>query len=274
MIANRHVIPPGEEAHYAETIARLPDGYWSNDGKRPRLVGLATREASGLPRDAVVLCCLNQSYKITPEIFAVWMRTLAAAPEAVLWLYADNALAVESLRRRAPVAGVDPTRLVFAPRAPQAEHLARYALADLAVDTFPCTSHTTACDALWMGCPLVTLTGPTFAARVATSILVNAGLAELATGSLDDYEAMMKGLASDAGRRRALRERAAAAPASAPLFDTPRFVRHLEAAYAAMAGGICSRRQARSDRDSRRARPLTQRRKTSYNHGLFALRSP
>jgi len=234
-IADRHVVPPGEEADYAEKVVRLPDCYWCNDSRRPRPVGLATRAAAGLPRDAAVLCCFNQSYKLTPDVFAVWMRTLASVPETVLWLYADNPLAIDSLRRRARDAGVDPERLYFARQAPQAEHLARYALADLAVDTFPCTSHTTACDALWMGCPLATITGNTFAARVATSLLVSAGLPDLATRSLADYEAMLLALARDPGRRAALRRRAATAASTAPLFDTPRFVRNLEAAYAAMA---------------------------------------
>lgn len=237
LIADRHVIPPGEDADYAETVIRLPDCYQCNDRTRARPMPPSARDAHGLPRDAVVLCCFNQSYKITADVFAAWMRVLAAAPHGVLWLYADNPRATASLQRRAGQAGIDPARLIFAPRVPQPEHLARYALADLAVDTFPCTSHTTASDALWMGCPLVTIAGGTFAARVATSLVVNAGLPELAAASLADSEALVQALAADAGWRAALRQRAEAAAATAPLFDTPRFVRHLEAAYAAMAGG-------------------------------------
>ena len=235
LIADARVIPSGEEADYAETIVRLPDCYQCNDRRRPRPADVPPRENFEFPPDAVVLCCFNQAYKITPEIFAAWMRVLAAVPKGVLWLYLDNDIASDSLRRRAGAAGVDPARLVFAQHAPPIEHLARYARADLAVDTYPCTSHTTASDALWMGCPLVTLTGATFAARVAGSLLASAGLPELAATSVPAYEALVADLARDAPRRQALRRRADAARTEAPLFDTPRFVRHLEAAYARMA---------------------------------------
>jgi len=234
MIADACVVPPAEERHYAEIVVRLPGCYQPNDRQRPRPMDSLTREAAGLPRDAVVLCCFNQSYKITPEVFAVWMRVLASAPDAVLWLYDDNPLATASLRERAAAAGVDPARLVFAARAPLAAHLARYAVADFAVDTFPCTSHTTASDALWMGCPLVTLTGATFAARVAPSIVVHARMPDLAADSLPAYEALAGGLARDASRRADVRRRAGLAWAQSALFDTPRFVRHLEAAYRAL----------------------------------------
>ena len=235
LIADRHVIPPGEDREYDETIVRLPVCYTCRDRRQLKAQLAPTRAASGLPNDAIVLCCFNQSYKITADVFATWMRVLAAVPAAVLWLYDDNPLAREALGRRAAAAGVDPARVVFAPRLPQSEHVARYALADFAVDTFPCASHTTASDALWMGCPLVTIRGGTFAARVAASLLEATGLPELATASLAAYEACVIDLARDAARRGALRGRIAEASTTAPLFDTPRFVRDLEAAYAAMA---------------------------------------
>ena len=240
LIADPHVVPPGAEDDYAEAIVRLPDCYQSNDRRRPRPAVLPSRAECGLPSAGVVLCCFNQSYKLTPDVFAAWMRVLAAVPESVLWLYDDNAWATASLRRRATQAGVAAERLVFAPHAAHVEHLARYALANLVVDTFPCTSHTTGSDALWMGCPLVTLTGATFAARVATSLLRNAGLPELAASSLPEHEALLLALARDPARLAGLRAQLAATQDTVPLFDTPRFTRNLERAYAQMAEGARS----------------------------------
>ena len=159
LVADGVVVPPGDEAWYAEQVVRLPGCYQSNDRRRPRPVGGDDRASHGLPEGAIVLCSLNQSFKITRPVFTAWLRILAAVPEAVLWLLEDNAEASGALRRAAADAGVAAGRLVFAPRQPLEAHLARYRLADLAVDTFPCGSHTTASDALWMGCPLVTVAG-------------------------------------------------------------------------------------------------------------------
>jgi predicted O-linked N-acetylglucosamine transferase (SPINDLY family) len=235
LIADAHVVPPGDDRWYAERVIRLPDCYQSNDRQRPRPDAGFTRAAAGLPVEAVVLCCFNQAFKITRAVFAGWMRILAANPNAVLWLLEDNAAATMVLLDAARAQGVSADRIVFAPRRPLAEHLSRYRLADLAVDTFPCTSHTTASDALWMGCPLLTITGDTFAARVATSIVRNAGMASLALESLEAYETALGSLVADPGRLRTVREQLARSLPGAPLFDTPRFARHFEAALAAMA---------------------------------------
>jgi predicted O-linked N-acetylglucosamine transferase (SPINDLY family) len=162
------------------------------------------------------------------------MRLLKALPGSVLWLLEENRWAKEHLREAALRDGVAAERLVFAPIRPLAEHLPRYALADLVLDTFPYTSHTTGSDALWAGCPMVTSLGETFASRVAASLLVNARLDALIAKSLPEYEALALALARDEPRlealRRCLRERRDALP----LFDSPRFVRGLEAAYARM----------------------------------------
>ena len=202
-------------------------------GARVRRPG-ATRSAHGLPDDALVLCSLNQSFKIARPVFATWMRVLEAVPRAVLWLLEDNPEATRALRAAAAAHGVAPDRLVFAPRQPLAQHLARYRLADLAIDTHPCSSHTTASDALWMGCPLITVVGPTFASRVAASVLDAAGLPGCAAPDLAAFESTIVAVARDPARLAALRAAAAAAPASR-LFDTPRFARGLEAAFAGMA---------------------------------------
>jgi protein O-GlcNAc transferase len=235
LIADAMIVPPGAEQHYAEAVVRLPDSYQSNDRQRPRPTSAPERRACGLPAGATVLCCFNQSFKITAPIFALWMRVLAAAPDAVLWLLEDNDVASMALRRRAAAHAIAPHRLVFAPQRPHGEHLARYLNADLAVDTFPCVSHTTASDALWMGCPLVTLPGETFASRVAGSLLANAGLPECVATSMSQYAALLTGLARAPDRIAALRSRLDALRLTAPLFDTPRFARGLEAAYLQMA---------------------------------------
>jgi predicted O-linked N-acetylglucosamine transferase (SPINDLY family) len=234
IIADRHVIPDAQRLHYAEQVVRLPHCYQSNDRKRPRPPSRTGRAAHGLPNDAIVLCCFNQSYKITPGVFEAWMSVLRTVPRSVLWLLHDNARATDNLRAYATTRGVDPDRLIFARHAPIAEHLARYGAADLAIDTFPYTSHTTGSDALWIGCPLVTMQGETFASRVAASLLLSVGLPELVTCSLQQYEALVIALAGDPQRLQRLRTGLEAARERMPLFDTPRFTRALESAYERM----------------------------------------
>ncbi|HEY3178227.1 MAG TPA: tetratricopeptide repeat protein [Casimicrobiaceae bacterium] len=235
LVADRHVVPPGAEPLYAEEIVRVPDCYQC-DARTPTRPSTAPPRASdGLPSNAVILCCFSPAFKITAPMFALWLRVLAEVPDAMLWLLEDNTLASSSLRRRAARQRIDPERLLFAPRLPHDEHLARYCRADLAIDTFPSTSNTAARDALWMGCPLVTLTGDTFASRVATSLLANVGLAELCAISPARYEELIVDLARDSARREMLRDKLDHALGATPLFDLPRFVRNLERAYAQMA---------------------------------------
>lgn len=231
LIADPHVIPPGAEDRYAsERVVRLPHCYQPNDRQRARLPA-ASRAEYGLPAHGFVFCCFNQLFKITPEIFACWMDILRDVPDSVLWLMLDHPAAVERLRQRAQAAGIDPDRLVFAPRIPLARHLARYGAADLALDTFPYTSHTTASDALWAGCPLVALRGDTFPSRVSASILVNAGLEDYVTDDLDAYRTAVVTLARDPARLATARARVDAARTASALFDTPRFTRDLEALF-------------------------------------------
>lgn len=230
LIADPFLIPVEAEGAYSERILRLPHCYQPNDRKRPVAEPLG-RSGYGLPRDAFVFCCFNQTLKITPEIFACWMRLLRAVPQSVLWLPHDNDQATERLLAAARQHGVDAGRIHIAPRLPVDQHLARYTVADLALDTNPYTSHTTASDSLWMGCPLVALCGETFAARVSGSILASAFLPDLITFSLSDYEQLVQRLASDKSRMRQVRQRLAAARETAPLFDTCQFARDLERVY-------------------------------------------
>jgi predicted O-linked N-acetylglucosamine transferase (SPINDLY family) len=231
IIADPFIIPEGAESGYSERVVRLPDCYQINDRRREISAHLPSRRDCGLPEQGIVFCCFNQSYKILPDVFASWLRVLKAVPGSVLWLLETNRWAVENLRNTAAEHGVAPDRLLFAPPRPLAEHLARYRLADLALDTFPYTSHTTASDALWAGCPLVTCAGATFASRVAGSLLHAAGLPELVTHSMADCERLVLELASTPAKLAELRSRLAAGRDSCALFDTPRFVRNLEQAF-------------------------------------------
>ena len=230
LIADPFIIPPGQESAYSERVLRLPHCYQPNDRQRAVAAPL-TRAEYGLPEQAFVYCCFNQAYKITPEIFACWMSLLRKVPASVLWLLEDNRWAIENLTHAAQAHGIAPDRLLFAPRLPLAQHLARYRVTDLALDTFPYTSHTTASDALWAECLLVGLCGETFAARASGSILTHCELPELVAYSLEDYERLAYRLATDQPFREKMRARLTAAKASAPLFDSPAFTRNLERLY-------------------------------------------
>ena len=230
MIADPVVVPHSAEQHYTERIARVPGCYQPND--RARAVSPArSREEYGLPEQAFVYCCFNQTYKITPDVFAVWMRLLQQVPESVLWLLESNALAKEHLLHAAESHGVKPLRLIFAPRMPNAQHLARYVVADLALDTAPYTSHTTMSDALWCGCAALGLCGETFAARVSSSVLMAAGLSELVTYSLEEYEALALKLAREPEMLQRVRSRVSRARDSSTLFDSRALTRSVEALY-------------------------------------------
>jgi predicted O-linked N-acetylglucosamine transferase (SPINDLY family) len=234
LLADRVVIPEDERRFYAEKVVYLPGCYQVNDAQRAIAPRTPSRAEAGLPRDGFVFCCFNNNYKILPPVFGAWMRLLRDVPGSVLWLLEDNTAAKRNLQEAARARGIDPARLVFAARLPPAEHLARHRAADLFLDTLPCNAHTTASDALWAGLPVLTCAGTTFAGRVAASLLSAIGLDELVTSSPQEYEALALALARDPGRLAGLRGRLARERATAPLFDTERFRRGLEAAYAAM----------------------------------------
>ena len=235
IVGDATVTPPGCERFYTEHIVRLPHSYQVNDRQRAIAAQTPTRQQQGLPDEGFVFACFNNNYKITPEVFGIWMRLLAQVQGSVLWLLADNDAAPAHLRSEAAARGIDSRRLVFAPRAPLPEHLARHRLADLFLDTLPYNAHTTASDALWAGLPVLTCLGESFAGRVAASLLTAIGLPELVTTSLADYEALALQLATDADRLAALRQKLHTQRDSAPLFDTPLFTAHLERAYEQMA---------------------------------------
>jgi protein O-GlcNAc transferase len=233
IIGDAVVTPPANAADFSETLALMPHCYQPNDRSR-RIGPMPDREAAGLPVNAFVLCSFNQTFKFNPESFDIWCRLLREIPDSVLWLLAAPEDAENNLRREAHTRGIESSRLVFAPRLPLQDHLGRLQLADLALDTFPCNSHTTASDALWAGVPLVTLVGETFASRVAASLLNAAGVPELATHSWDEYAQLAKSLVSDPSRLQAIRQRLLDGRMTSPLFDTVRFTRDLEQLYLRM----------------------------------------
>jgi predicted O-linked N-acetylglucosamine transferase (SPINDLY family) len=233
LIADRIVLPEEHQAFYTEKIAYLPDSYQCNDSKRQVGQTSLTRDQAGLP-SGFVFCCFNNNHKITPEIFDVWMRLLGAVDNSVLWLLQDNPSVVRNLRAEARARGIDPARLVFVPRADPASHLARHRLADLFLDTLPYNAHTTGSDALWTGLPVLTLAGPTFAGRVAASLLNAVDLPEMVTHSVGDYEALALKLARDPQALAAVRAKLRANRDHSALFDTARMTRSLEAAYTQM----------------------------------------
>jgi protein O-GlcNAc transferase len=234
ILVDDFVVPPQQQPFFTEKLVHLPGCYQVNDSQRPIGPHTPSRTACGLPESAFVFSCFNNSYKITPQMFAAWMRLLLAVPGSVLWLLEDNPTAAANLRAEAQARGVAPDRLVFAPRRPMADHLARHRLADLFLDTVPYNAHTTASDALWVGCPVLTIAGQTFPSRVAGSLLRTIGLPELITSNLAEYEAMALRLARDVEFLASLRSRLAANRSSSGLFDGQRYARDLEKAFRKM----------------------------------------
>ncbi len=233
IIADPFIAPMDQQPFYSEKIVQLPDCYQPNDTTRD-IADTPSRAACGLPENGFVFCCFNNTYKITPRFFDIWMRLLKDVPGSVLWLLEANLAVKENLKREAEARGVDADRLVFAPRLLLPGHLARHRCADLFLDTLPVNAHTTTSDALWAGLPVLTCAGDTFAGRVAGSLLAAIGLPEMITTSLGEYEALALQLAQDPERLRGVREKLAKNRLTTPLFDIKRYVANLESAYETM----------------------------------------
>jgi protein O-GlcNAc transferase len=234
IVADRTLIPPESRQHYAESVVYLPNCYQVNDRKRQIADREFARAELGLQPTGFVFCCFNNSYKITPDTFDGWMRILKRVEGSVLWLLEDNEIAANNLRREAQAREVDAGRLIFAPRMPLPEHLARHRAADLFVDTLPYNAHTTASDALWAGLPVLTCVGESFAARVAGSLLNAAGLPELITATREQYVATAIELSGNPARLAEIKETLHRNRLTMPLFDTELFTKHLEDAYTQM----------------------------------------
>ncbi len=235
LIADSTVLPRMHQSEYLEKIIYLPHCFMPFDSSYPIAPRNFTREELGLPANAFVYCCFNNSFKITPEMFAAWMRIMSRHENSVLWLSHTKPVAMSNLRKEASGCGIDTRRLIFATRFDSLpEHLARVRVADLFLDTFPYNAHATAADALWAGLPVLTRAGESFVSRVAASLLNAVGLPELVAGSLSEYEELAVSLASDVERLGRMREALARNRSTTALFDTARYVKDLEAAYEAI----------------------------------------
>ncbi|HYD58638.1 MAG TPA: tetratricopeptide repeat protein [Burkholderiales bacterium] len=234
LVADDTVIPPESRQSYLENIVWLPGSYMVNDSQRRIAEATPSRAELGLPPGGFVFCSFNNSFKITPGVLDSWTRILRAVEGSVLWLLEDNPWAARNLRSEAERRGVRGNRIVFAPRLPLAEHLARHRAADLFLDTLPCNAHTTASDALWAGLPVLTRKGKSFAGRIAASVVYAVDLPELVVDSEQAYEARAIELARSPARLRELKARLAQNRLTAPLFDGAAFTRHLQAAYQRM----------------------------------------
>jgi protein O-GlcNAc transferase len=234
VLADPFVLPKENFEYFSEKVVWLPHCYQPNDGRRRVAGETPDREACQLPQDAFIFCCFNNPFKILPEIFGVWMRLLQQVTGSVLWLMQSDQEGQANLRREARKHGVDETRLIFAPRLPNDQHLARLGHADLFLDTIPYNAHTTASDALWQRVPVITCTGRTFASRVATSLLHNVGLPEFAVTSLSEYEALALRVARDSTLAKAIKKQLLDQRSIAPLYQTTRLARDIEKAYQAM----------------------------------------
>ena len=234
IIADRIVLPFDQQQFYCEKIVHLPDSYQVNDSERAVSLRVPSRYEVGLPEAGFVFCCFNNSWKFRKALFDMWMRLLREIPGSVIWLLQSNAEMTSNLRKEAQARNVDPDRLVFAPKLPSPEYLARLSLADLFLDTLPYNAHTTAGDALWVGVPVLTCKGDVFASRVAASLLHAAGLPELVTASLADYEALAKTLAQHPAVLQSIRRKLAEVRPTCALFDKNRFRKYIEKAYTMM----------------------------------------
>ena len=233
IIADSALIPEGLKNAYVESIIYLPNSYQANDSKKNLSDRKFIKEELGLPKTGFVFCCFNNNWKMLPDTFQAWVSIVRSVPNSVLWLFEDNSTAVRNLSFEAERHGLDPNRLIFAKRMPHSDHLARYRLADLFLDTFPYGAHTTASDALWAGVPVLTRSGQSFASRVASSLLHAVGLPELITHNAKEYESMAIELANDPDRLKSLKTKLAQNRTTHPLFNTALFTKHIESAYQA-----------------------------------------
>ncbi|MDZ4739203.1 MAG: tetratricopeptide repeat protein [Alphaproteobacteria bacterium] len=231
LIADHQIVPAGDDAFFDEAIVRLPDTYQSNDNTRPIPTTAKTRADYGLEQQAFVFCAFMQTLKLGPALFDVYMDILRDTPASVLWLLEERQGVSATLRNEAASRGIDPRRLVFADRVENREHMGRQTLADLMLDSWPYGGHTTTSDALWAGVPVLTRRGSSFASRVASSLLLAAGMPELIAPDVAGFKALTIRLVSEPATLAGLRKRLEANRMSCPLFDSQRFTTHLEQAF-------------------------------------------
>jgi len=228
------VIPAGDEEFYAEQPVRMPVCYQVNDSTRALAPRPMTCGEFGIPENAVVFCNFNQTAKITPPVADLWAAIMRAVPNSILWLWHIHDAGARNMRAAMAERGIAAARIHFGRTLPEAEHLSRYGLCDLFLDSFPYCGHATASNALFGGCPVLSLPGQTFASRVSASLLMALGLDELVAKSPEDYVRKAVYLAQHPAELKAIKDRLAAARTSSPLFDGIRFARDIEKAYRIM----------------------------------------
>ncbi len=235
LIGDSTAISADQEPYFSERLIRMPDSFLPNDDGQVMDDASPRRRDLGLPEAGFVFCGFNNTYKINPGMFDIWMRLLRETPGSVLWLRGAEGAVLANLRREAQARGIAADRLVFAPRIQEMNaHLARYRQADLFLDTLPYGAHATARDALWAGLPVLTCAGHSFAGRVAASLLHGLDLTELISANLEDYAMHALALAHSPARLAELRGKLAQQRATRPLFDTDLYRRHLESAYSTL----------------------------------------
>jgi protein O-GlcNAc transferase len=233
-IADQVVCPLGDEKFITEEVVLLPGTYCPYDITTSNLPTSMTRQQAGLPEHGIVFCCFSASYRIEPTVFALWLRLLRQIPNSVLWLLSSQANVIANLQREAERQGIDSNRLVFAPHLPREQHLQRFQLADILLDTRWHSAHIMAADALWQGLPVLTCSGLHWSSRLAASLLHAVELPELIAPSQEAYEALALDLATNRMRLVGIKEKLLLARDSAPLFSPETTVRNLEQAYEKM----------------------------------------
>ncbi len=247
ILVDEYVAPHQQQEYYAEQLVHLPGCFMVNDSKREIDPLTPLRQHLGLPEDGFVFCAFNTNYKMTRPMFELWMRLLHAVPRSVLWLRDSNRFAIENLKKEAIRCGISVDRLVMAPGMPMPKHLARHRAADLFLDTFPYNQHSTAADALRMGLPMVTLSGDTFASRVAGSLLRTLGLTELIASNMEEYEAIAMKLALDSAYLNEIRRRLQQNLVTTDLYDGASFARKVEIAYEKMWKRFCEEQSVKKN---------------------------
>ena len=230
IVADKHLIPLENQKNFTEKIY-FPHTYMPTDNTREISRKYLTKKEFDLPEDSFVFCCFNNHYKITYDVFDIWMKLLNKVEKSVIWLSKSNHLSEANLKKEAIKRNIDPSRLIFAERVPIKDHLARYQFADIFIDTFNYNAHTTACEALWGGLPVITKIGKGFPARVASSILNAINLPELITKSKKEYEDLVFELANNPKKLSILKQKLQANRSSQPLFNTEQYTKYLEEGY-------------------------------------------
>jgi predicted O-linked N-acetylglucosamine transferase (SPINDLY family) len=233
LVADQTMIPKNNQKYYSEKIVYLPC-FQVNDSTQSQPTTIFTRQDLGLPEEGFVFCCFNNTFKITPTTFDSWGRILEKVNDSVLLIYADNDTAQINLTKEITARGIDPNRLIFGKRLPKPEYLARYRAADLFLDTHPYNAGTTASDALRMGLPVLTYFGSSAVSREAASVINAVNLPELITTNQEQYESLAIELATNPEKLKIIKDKLVDNLATAPLYDTQLFARHLESAYLSM----------------------------------------